>query len=231
MADTNEKKKKKKVHRKGAPKNFSLYKAWEKDKAGKSNAAARDKAARTTIEENYGVKGKTSVLPGQLILFDYLQPIHKEELEYYDAMPCTIFFGVRKDKAGQTRVLGFNIHYYPPKFRVKMMTRILEIFKDIYKPYWDETLKKAIDKFDYQLLMYLLQKDNIAFGVRMYDPKLMGNIIPVPVSGWVKAVQTEGHFKKETRSQILQYWKQWSPSSSTRKAALRGKGKAKRLDI
>ena len=43
MADTNEKKKKKKVHRKGAPKNFSLYKAWEKDKAGKSNAAARDK--------------------------------------------------------------------------------------------------------------------------------------------------------------------------------------------
>ena len=35
----------------------------------------------------------------------------------------------------------------------------------------------------------------------------MAHIVPVPVADWPKAVLTEGHFRKETREQILNYWK------------------------
>jgi hypothetical protein len=35
----------------------------------------------------------------------------------------------------------------------------------------------------------------------------MASVTPIPVVNWPKAVLTEGHFKKETREQILNYWK------------------------
>ena len=38
-------------------------------------------------------------------------------------------------------------------------------------------------------------------------PNLMGKIVPIPAADWPKAVFTEGHFRKETREQILNYWK------------------------
>ena len=51
-------------------------------------------------------------------MFDYFEPATEEDLEYYDAMPCTIFFGIIKTEEGP-RVMGFNNHYYPPKIRFK----------------------------------------------------------------------------------------------------------------
>jgi hypothetical protein len=35
----------------------------------------------------------------------------------------------------------------------------------------------------------------------------MASVVPIPVKDWPKAVLTEGHFRKETRQQILNYWK------------------------
>ena len=35
----------------------------------------------------------------------------------------------------------------------------------------------------------------------------MGKITPIPACDWSKAVFSEGHFRKETREQILNYWK------------------------
>ena len=57
------------------------------------------------------------------------------------------------------------------------------------------------------MLLKQLQKAKLDFGVRMYVPQLMANIRPIPPMYWQKAVFTEGHFKKETRAQILSYWK------------------------
>ena len=114
-----------------APKDFNMLKAIRSEKLYKANVQRRDKSVRKFVDENYEVAGKNSILPGQLIMFNYFEPATKEKLEYYDAMPCTIFFGIVKTKNGP-RVIGFNIHYYPPRIRYQLMDRIFEIFKPIY---------------------------------------------------------------------------------------------------
>lgn len=189
-----------------APRGFDMMKAIRDDKLYKANVKRRDTVARQYVSENYAVEGKKSILPGQLIMFNYFEPATKEQLQYYDAMPCTIFFGIVKTKNGP-RVIGFNIHYYPPRIRYRLMTRIYEIFKPIYEKQFNEPLQAEMSYFNYKMLISQLEKAKLDFGIREYIPNLMAGITPVPVAGWSKAVFTEGHFKKETREQILNYWK------------------------
>lgn len=194
-----------------APKDFDMLKAIRAEKDYKSNIKRRDKNVRKYVGENLQSMGRGSILPGQLIMFNYFEPITKDKLEYYDAMPCTIFFGIINTKNGK-RVLGFNIHYYPPRIRFQLINRIYEIFKPIYSKQFSEPLKEEMSYFNYKMLIDQLQKAKLDFGIREYIPSLMTVITPIPVADWSKAVLTEGHFKKETREQILNYWKNKSIS-------------------
>ena len=189
-----------------APKDFDMLKAIRAEKHYKSNVKRRDVASRKYVDENLAIKGRPSVMPGQLVMFNYFEPATEEKLEYYDAMPCTIFFGIVKTKNGP-RVIGFNIHYYPPKIRFQLMNRIYEIFKPIYGKQFNTPLNEEMDYFNYKMLISQLQKAKLDFGIREYIPNLMAKVIPIPVKDWPKAVLTEGHFRKETREQILNYWK------------------------
>lgn len=189
-----------------APKDFDMLKAIQSEKDYKSNVKRRDINSRKYIAENIDIKGKNSILPGQLIMFDYFEPATKDKLEYYDAMPCTIFFGIVNTKNGK-RVIGFNIHYYPPRIRFQLLSRIYEIFKPIYSKQFNTPLTDEMSYFNYKMLIDQLQKAKLDFGIREYIPMLMARVTPIPVSAWPKAVLTEGHFKKETREQILSYWK------------------------
>ena len=189
-----------------APKDFDMLKAIRAEKDYKSNVKRRDINSRKYIDENIDIKGKPSILPGQLIMFNYFEPATKEKLEYYDAMPCTIFFGIVNTKNGK-RVIGFNIHYYPPRIRFQLMNRIYEIFKPIYSKQFNTPLSEEMSYFNYKMLIGQLQKAKLDFGIREYIPNLMAKITPIPASTWSKAVLTEGHFRKETREQILNYWK------------------------
>ena len=172
----------------------------------KSNVQVRDRKVRTFVDEHVDIKGKKTILPGQLIMFNYFEPKTKEELKYYDAMPCTIFFGIVQTSAG-TRVLGFNLHYYPPRIRYELMDRIFDIYKPLYLKSWDKPLTQEMSYFNYRQLIQQLQKAKLDFGIRMYIPELMHKISPIPPKLFAKAVFTEGHFRKETREQILKYWK------------------------
>ena len=205
-----------------APKNFDMLKAIRNEKLYKANIKRRDVSARKHIDEEVESEGKASILPGQLIMFDYFEPATKDKLEYYDAMPCTIFFGIINTKNGQ-RVLGFNIHYYPPRIRYQLMNRIYEIFKPIYAKNFDKPLKKEMEHFNYKMLISQLQKASLDFGIREYIPGLMGSIKPIPVSEWPKAVFTEGHFRKETRQQILNYWKNKSSDINKKRKKIKKK--------
>ena len=189
-----------------APKDFDMYKAIRSEKLYKANIKRRDASVRKYVDENVKAKGKPSILPGQLIMFNYFQPKTEDQLKYYDAMPCTIFFGIINTKNGK-RVIGFNIHYYPPRMRYKLMSRIYEIFKPIYSKCFNKPLTEEVAHFNYKMLMEQLQKAKLDFGIREYIPNLMGKITPIPASDWSKAVFSEGHFRKETREQILNYWK------------------------
>ena len=196
------------THNKGQKpkKDYSLIKDIRAQKLIKANVGVRDKVARKYLTENYEQKGPNSVLPGQLVMFNYFNPITKEDLEYYDAMPVTIFFGVYNTEKGK-RIIGFNIHYYPPRIRYEVMDRIFEIYKPFYMKSFNTPIKSEMDHFEYKWLMKQLEKAKLDFGVRQYDPSLCGKIIPLPTEAWAKAVFTEGHFKKETRDKIMQYWK------------------------
>lgn len=189
-----------------------------KDKAGPKYSLRRDintspliirsqpdKEARQYITENCNSVNHSHIYPGMMILFEYFKPKTKEELEYYDASPCTIFFGVAKTKQGQ-RVIGFNIHYYPPKIRRQILNRIFEIYKPIYTKYFSEGITKEIDAFTYKYLMDSLEKAKLNFGVRMYIPELIGKTYAVKPNEWNVAVFTEGWFKKRTREAIMKYW-------------------------
>jgi hypothetical protein len=188
------------------PKDFNMLKAIRNEPLHKNNVLRRDKQVRKYVDENLEIKGRPSVLPGQLVMFDYFEPATKEDLEYYDAMPCTIFFGIVNTEKGR-RVLGFNIHYYPPRIRYQVIDRIFEIFRPLYLKAWNEPLTEEMNHFNYKMLIAQLQKAKLDFGIRMYIPKLMASVTPIPVKDWQKVVFTEGRFKKQTRDAILKYWK------------------------
>ena len=118
----------------------------------KANIQRRDANVRKFVDENLQTKSSTKIFPGQLVMFNYFQPKTEEQLKYYDAMPCTIFFGIIKTKDGP-RVIGFNIHYYPPKIRYQLMDRIFDIFKPFYLESWNESLGEEISDFNYKMII------------------------------------------------------------------------------
>lgn len=170
---------------------------------GKTN---RDPYARQVIENNCQQTPRNRIVPGQLVLFEYFEPKTEKKLEYYDASPCTIFFGVFMSKQGR-RILGFNIHYYPPKIRYSIMDKIFKIYRPVYTKYFTTGTTKEIDAFDYSYLIRALRKNGLEFGIREYIPNLIGKTWMIPPNQWQVAVFTEGWFKKRTRAYIMKFWK------------------------
>lgn len=175
----------------------------------KSNVERRDKNMRKYLEEHMATGNPKDILIGSMIMFDYFEPKTKEDLEYYDAMPCTIFFGTFKNEKHEPRVLGWNIHYFPPKIRWHIMDRIFEIFKPYYEKAWNDPISKEVPYVQYKMLIDQMNKAKMPFGVREYIPKLMAHIRPVPVKYWSKIALTEGKFKKMTRTAILNRWRNY----------------------
>ena len=192
---------------KAGPK-FSLLEEIKKSPYYGKAVSRNDARARDFLEEHTSIISSSEIVPGQLLLFKYFEPKTKEELEYYDASPCTIFFNVVNTEAGK-RVLGFNIHYYPPKIRYNIMNRIFEIYNPILSKYFTDGISQGIDAFDYQYLIDSLERAGLGFGVRMYIPSLIAEVRQVPPQMWQVAVFTEGWFKKLTRAAIMKYWTQW----------------------
>lgn len=208
-------------------KEFSIIKEIKKHPLYK--ISNRDKKARAMIDEykeqnEPKLKTKRFITPGQLVLFKYLNPKTKEELEYYDASPCTIFFGTFNSSQGK-RVLGFNIHYFPPLLRYRIMDEIFRMYTPIYKKYFETGLPKDLDAFDYKFLTDELDRQNLSFAVRMYIPKLIGDTYIVPPKMWPTAIMTEGWFKKETRAAIMNYFKKDAKSKGKLTTGAHDKGK------
>jgi hypothetical protein len=160
-------------------------------------------------------------------MFDYFRPKTEEDLEYYDAMPVIILFNSVKTKQG-TRILGFNIHYYPPKMRYSIMSTIFDIYKNIYKTYFKEGSKIAVTRMDYEQLIRSLESAGLGFGVRMYIPELMNKVTPIPPRMWQVAAYTEGRFHKRTRTAIMNYWKNWTGKNTKQSNKKIGQKKTKK---
>lgn len=191
------------------PKTYSLLKEIQADPLYKSNVGRRDTQSRRILEGLCETVNPDKLLAGNLYMFHYYTPKTAEDLKYYDAMPCSIFFGRIKTKEGEPRVLAFNLHYYPPKVRFRVLGKVMDIYKDFYRSAWKTGLDKNLADIDYGQLLDNLERAKLAFGVRMYIPDLIGASILVPPSLWHLASFSEGRFRKVSREAIMNYWRQY----------------------
>ncbi|MCF0233083.1 MAG: hypothetical protein HUJ63_12705 [Enterococcus sp.] len=154
------------------------------------------------VKQRAHVQRAPKYLPGQLLIFDYTNPIHKEELEYYDAQPCVLFFGVIQRREGK-HVLGFNMHYFPHPQRERIFGKICEVF-GIYKN-GKINKKRAISSVAYKEIVKATKRYKLPFGVKEYAISHINNTYMVhdPAVG----ICTEGVFQKETMQKIYQFWR------------------------
>ena len=153
---------------------------------------------------------KKYLLPGQIVLFHYAQPKLKEELEYYDASPLTLFCGITRTNDGNIREVGINLHYYPPFTRTKIITEVYNHFKPYFDKNFNEVTGKPNTWISYAAVKHLAKTNQrIGFGIKMYIPVLRGASYVLPTRLVPTACFTEGHFSKATLQQIFHFWRQF----------------------
>jgi hypothetical protein len=151
------------------------------------------------------------LLPGQICCFTYNDPKTKDELEYWDKTPLTLFFGVFKTTEGNIREIGLNLHYFPPFTRKKVLDRVYNMFKSYFEKNFNEPSDKPNTLIDYQTLKHVLKRDSkIAFAVKEYVPSLRGLTYVIPAKMLPIAFYTEGHFSRATIQQVHAFWRQFS---------------------
>lgn len=153
---------------------------------------------------------KKYLLPGQVCVFNYLEPKFKEDLEYYDRTPLVLFFGITRTKEGNIREVGINLHYYPPFARAKILNTLYEVFKSHFVKNFNEVTNKPNMFISWKALKRLLKRNaKIAFGVKMYIPVLRQQTYIIPTRLLGTSFYTEGNFSKATLAQIRKFWRQF----------------------
>ena len=188
---------------------FSLLEAYRLHPLNRRPTNIRSKLAYKEILN--GLKPTTRyLLPGQIVCFEYLEPKYKDELEYYDRTPLTMFFGITRTKDGNIREIGLNLHYYPPHTRVNIMNRAYEVFKPYFNKFFNSASTKPNVVISYEALKHIIKTNQkIGFGIKMYIPTLRSKSFLIPTRMLPTALYTEGHFSKATLQQIFAFWRQF----------------------
>ena len=186
---------------------FQLDEAINDHPLSKRPTMIRSKLAYKEIIHNTKIT-KKYLLPGQVCMFGYDEPKYKEELEFYDRTPLTLFLGIMRTKDGNIREVGLNLHYYPPFARA----RILNHTYNVFKPWFDKNFNTPTGKpntwISYDRLKHLMKNNlKIAFGIKMYIPVLRRATWIIPTRLLSTAYYTEGHFSKATLTQIYHFWR------------------------
>ena len=190
-------------------KNYQLDEAINNHPLVKRPTAIRSKLAYKEIIHNTKPT-KKYLLPGQAVLFHYAEPKFKEELEYYDRTPFTLFLGITRTKDGNIREVGLNLHYYPPFARARILNHTYEVFKPYFDKNFNDVTGKPNTFISYDRLKHLMRTNlKIAFGIKMYIPVLRQASWVIPTRLLSTAMYTEGHFSKASLQQIFHFWRQF----------------------
>ena len=188
---------------------FDMGEAIDESSLAAKTGHVRSKLAYKFIMENQNITAKY-LLPGQVCMFSYNDPKTKDELEYWDKTPLTLFFGAFRTKNGDIREIGLNLHYYPPFTRRKILVKVYETFKSYFQKCFNHPQHKPNMFMDYKTLKHLIGRDSkIAFGVKEYVPMLRGITYVIPTKMLPIAFYTEGHFSRATIMQVQQFWRQF----------------------
>lgn len=190
-------------------KDFRMDEALDNHPLARRPTSIRSKLAYKEILSNLKPTNKY-LLPGQLVLFNYGQPKYKEQLEYYDATPLSLFCGIFRTKNGDIRELSFNLHYFPPFTRARVLEAVYSHFKPFFDKNFNEVTRKPNRWISYDAVKRLAKTNSkLAFGVREYIPVLRGNSYVIPTRLIPTAFFTEGHFSQATLQQIFHFWRQF----------------------
>ena len=190
-------------------KNYQLDEAINNHPLVKRPTAIRSKLAYKEIIHNTKPT-KKYLLPGQVVLFHYNEPKFKEELEYYDRTPFTLFLGITRTKDGNIREVGLNLHYYPSFARARILNHTYEVFKPYFDKNFNDVTGKPNTFISYTRLKHLMRSNlKIAFGIKMYIPVLRQASWLIPTRLLSTAIFTEGHFSKASLQQIFHFWRQF----------------------
>lgn len=189
-------------------KRFNMKMAIDNHPLSKKPTNVRSKIAYKEIMNEVQQSPKY-MLPGMFAMFGYKEPKYKNELKYYDATPAVIFFGITRTKESTIREVGFNIHYFPPFARAKIINIVYSVFKQYYNKYFNEVPSRPNKFINYSTLKQMLDKYGIGFGLRMYIPVLRGKTYILPTRMVPTLAYTEGHFNGATIAQIQRYWRRY----------------------
>lgn len=189
-------------------KRFNMDKAIANHPLSRKSTGLRSKLAYKEIMNEVKASPKY-MLPGMFCVFGYKEPKLKDKLLYYDATPAVIFFGITRTKENTIRELGFNLHYFPPFARAKIIALVYKVFKQYYNKYFNEVPDRQNSYVDYNTLKAMLDKYGIGFGIRMYIPVLRGKTYITPTRLIPTLAYTEGHFNGATLGQIQRYWRRF----------------------
>jgi hypothetical protein len=189
-------------------KHFNMQKAIDNHPLSKKPTNMRSKFAYKEIMTEVQ-QSPRYMLPGMFAMFGYRQPKYKEQLKYYDATPAVIFFGITRTKESTIREVGFNLHYFPPFARAKIINVVYNVFKEYYNKYFNDVPSRPNRFIDYNVLVRMLNKYGIGFGLRMYIPVLRGRTFIMPTRMIPTLAYTEGHFNGATLGQIQRYWRKF----------------------
>lgn len=114
--------------------------------------------------------------PGKIYTFQY-DPLYKDKLSFYDNMPMNFIIGHIETKSGTRNPYGINLSFIPPRVRVKILDKILDIYmKEIdenrkiiseFKTLYNHFPTKPID-IDYNKCKKLLKNSGFEFAIRSY---------------------------------------------------------------
>lgn len=189
-------------------KRFNMQKAIDNHPLSHKPTNMRSKIAYKEIINEVQQSPKY-MLPGMFAMFGYRSPKYKEHLDYYDATPAVIFFGITRTKDSTIRELGFNLHYFPPFARARIITLVYNVFKQYYNKYFNDVPTRPNMMVDYNTLKRMLDKYGIGFGLKMYIPVLRGKTYILPTRLVPTLAYTEGHFNGATLGQIQRYWRRF----------------------
>lgn len=197
----------KKIYDKDEIKDFRMDEAIKNNPLHSKSVNMRSMLAYKEILNNIKPTSKY-LLPGQVCCFYYDEPKYKDQLDYYDKTPLTLFIGLIRTKDNTIREVGINLHYFPPFMRARVLNTLYEIFKDHFEKCFNEAPKKPYTFISWKSLKHLLKHNaKIAFAVKMYVPVLRGKTYVIPTRLLPIAHYTEGHFSKASLAQIQHFWR------------------------
>lgn len=197
------------IYSKEEMKDFRMDEAINNHPLAKKPTNLRSRLAYQEIIRNCKPT-KKYLLPGQIVCFEYLEPKYKNELEYYDKTPLVLFCGITRTDDGNIREIGFNLHYYPPFARARILNTVYEVFKTYFWKNFNQPTNKPNMFISYKALMHLCKRNaKIGFGIKMYIPVLRSRSYVLPTRLLPTACYTEGHFSKSTLKQIQTFWRRY----------------------